>query len=130
MKKFLAMEKYPVCATQILKTDSHVQSMESILEFFKQKIDAHPNATFIATFDHYTHTQNIQGEIAKEIKDARNLIFCFGVKIPNPTSLALRPRSFGICELEKSFAIEFLQAPNPDIQAILEGWIEELKTTK
>jgi hypothetical protein len=122
MKKFLAMEKYPVCATQILKSESHFQTMEAILEFFKQKI-----AAFIAIFDHYTHTQNIQGEIAKEIKDARNLIFCFGVKIPNPTSLALRPRSFGICELEESFAIEFLQAPNPNVQEILESWIEELK---
>jgi hypothetical protein len=127
MNKSIVMETYPVCSVKISKEGSKFQTIDEILEFFKNKIQEHPSSEFISIFDHYNHTKNIGGEISSDIQDAKNLIFCFGVKIPNPTSLALRPRSFGICELKESFSIEFMQAPNPNIQAIMENWVMELR---
>lgn len=127
MNKSIVMETYPVCSVKISKEGSKFQTIDEILEFFKNKIQEHPSSEFISIFDHYNHTKNIGGEISSDIQDAKNLIFCFGVKIPNPTSLALRPRSFGICELKESFSIEFMQAPNPNIQTIMENWVMELR---
>lgn len=127
MNKSIVMETYPVCSVKILKKESKYKTVDEILEFFKNKIQEHPSSDFISVFDHYSHTKNIGGEIASDIQAAKNIIFCFGVKMPNPTSLALRPRSFGVCELEESFSIEFMQAPNPNIQGILENWVTELR---
>lgn len=130
MKKSVFMETYPICSIELTKSECKFESTDAILEFFKKKIDAHPKATFIAFFDHYGHTKNINGEIEPSIKDAKNIIFCFGPAIPNPKPLAVRPRSFGVCEYEDRFSIDFLEAPNKPIQEILEEWIYELKGTK
>lgn len=130
MVKSTFMEKYPICSVLLPKEESKLKSLDEVLNFFEQKIQTHPKATFIAIFDHYNHTKSIGGEIATEIKDAKNILFCFGPVIPNPKALALRTRSLGICELENAFDIEFMEAPNEKTQIILESWIDELLQIK
>jgi len=61
------------------------------------------------------------------IKNAKNIIFCFGKDINDPGVLALRPRSIGVVELEKSFIITFLEAPNPMANSTMESWAKALK---
>lgn len=36
-------------------------------------------------FDHYAHTRSLpEGEFAEGIHAAKHIIFCFGLKLPNP----------------------------------------------
>lgn len=127
MKKTIFMDKYPVYSLELLKTEVKQETVSEILEYFQAKIKAHPVAKFIANFDHYTHTTNIEGEIMDGLLDAQNIIFCFGSAIPNTKILAARPRSIGICELEDRFIIEFIEAPNEQPHKLMESWVKELK---
>ncbi len=73
------MEKYPVNELIIQKNEIKYTTLDEILDDIKEKIDAHPVATYISIFDHYTHTKGLaEGEINEEILDAKNIIFCFG----------------------------------------------------
>ncbi|DAB33333.1 MAG: hypothetical protein PWQ42_393 [Sulfurospirillum sp.] len=127
MKKSVFMETYPICSIELQKDECRFQNVDGVLAFFKEKIDNHPKATFISLFDHFNHTKNINGEVEEGMKDAKNIIFCFGPAIPSSKPLAVRPRSFGVCEYEDRFHIDFLEAPNKPIQDILESWVLELK---
>jgi len=127
MKKTIFMDKYPVYSLELNKEEVEQQNVLEVIEYFKNKIDTHPIAQFIAIFDHYTHTSNIKGEINPEILDAQNIIFCFGPAIPNTKILAARPRSIGIAELEDKFVIEFLEAPKEQLHDLMETWSKELK---
>ncbi len=40
--------------------------------------------------------------------------------------LAARPRSIGVCELENSFFIEFLEAPMEQLNAVMEDWARSI----
>jgi len=120
------MDKYPVYSLELKKTQTELQNVDEILAYFKNKIDNHKIATFIALFDHYSHTKSIDGTINPDIKNAKNIVFCFGGAIPNTNMLAVRPRSIGVAELEKSFMIEFMEAPKEDIQELLVAWSKEL----
>jgi len=92
------------------------------------RVEEHPKAAFIALFDHYSHTKNLpDGEIAPEIKDAKNVVFCFGPKIANAEMLAVRPRSIGVVDFGESFEVVFLEAPMEPINKIMEGWAKGLK---
>jgi hypothetical protein len=122
------MDKYPVYTLELDKSEVSQSNIEEIIEYFKKKIENHKIARFIAVFDHYEHTKEIGGEINPEIKDAKNVIFCFGPKIPNTKTLAVRPRSIGICELENSFIIEFIEAPNEQLHNVMEDWAKSMKT--
>lgn len=122
MKKTIFMEKYPVYTLEIKKSETTYTKVEEILAYFKELVDAHKIAKYIATFNHYEHTNSLGGEINDEIKDAQNLIFCFGPAIPNTKILAARPRSVGIAELEDSFIIEFLEAPKEQLNDLMETW--------
>ncbi len=122
MKKTIFMEKYPVYTLEIRKSETTYTKVEEILEYFKVLVDAHKIAKYIATFNHYEHTSSLGGDINSEIKDAQNLIFCFGPAIPNTKILAARPRSIGIAELEDSFIIEFLEAPKEQLNDLMETW--------
>ncbi len=122
MTKTNFMDKYPVYSLEISKSETNFTNVRQIIEHLHKTIESHPVAQYIATFDHYTHTAGMNGEIAESIKDAQNIIFCFGKAIPNTQILAVRPRSIGVCELENSFALEFLEAPKPDINKAMEGW--------
>ena len=125
MKQITVMEKYPVYTIQIDKSETSYQSVDEILAYLKEQVDAHPIATYIGQFDHYGHTASLEvGEIAEDIKDAKNFICCFGKVLPKPEVLAVRPRSIGVAEMKDSFVISFLEAPNPDANTAMEKWVK------
>lgn len=127
MKKTIFMEKYPVFSLEIQKAETTYNSVDTIIEKLKELIEAHPVAVYITTFDHYAHTSSMQdGVINPDIKDAKNLIFCFGKQLPSTTMLAVRPRSIGVSELENSFMLEFLEVPNEQMHVITENWVTSI----
>ena len=70
------------------------------------------------------------GEIAANIRAAKHLVFCFGLKLPNPLAMAPRPRSIGVCELDDRFSVVFLEAPNPAMNVTMQEWVRELEGSK
>jgi len=127
MKKSIVLEKYPVFTLELQKNETHCQDLDAIVAYYQEKIEKHPIARFISLFDHYSHTKELGGEINPEIKNAKNLVFCFGAAIPNTKILAVRPRSIAIAELEDSFIIEFMEAPVEKLQELMEEWTLQLK---
>ncbi len=128
MKKINFMEKYPLMVLELSKNETDKKSTDEIIEYFRSKIEAHPVATFIAVFDHYGHTSGLKDkEMAKEIIDAKNIIFCFGKELLKPEVLGARPRSIGVAEFRDSFVVSFMEAPNPQANESIKGWVEELK---
>jgi hypothetical protein len=127
MTKTIFMDKYPIFSLEIQKNETTFTNVNEILEYVKALVEAHPIATYIATFDHYAHTSSLQDNvIAPEIKDAKNLIFCFGKQLPSTKMLAVRPRSLGVCELENSFVIDFLEVPNEQLHETVEKWAKSI----
>ncbi len=126
MKKTVYMDKYPVFTLTLQKNQISHTNVAEIIAYFKAKIEAHPVAKFIAVFDHYAHTKGLDGEIMEGLKEAQNIIFCFGPAIPNTKILAVRPRSIAVCELEDSFVIEFMEAPKEEMHALMETWAKAL----
>ncbi len=125
MKQITVLEKYPVFTTKIAKEDTQHQNVDSILAYLKSQIEAHPIATYIGEFDHYAHTTSLEvGEVANEIKAAKNIICCFGKVLPKAEVLAVRPRSIGVAELEDGFVVSFMEAPNPDANKAMQSWVE------
>ena len=125
MKQITVLEKYPVYTIELAKNETTYKSVDEILVYLKQKIETHPIATYIGEFDHYTHTSSLAvGEISEAIKDAKNLICCFGKVLPKPEVLAVRPRSIGVAEMADSFVVSFLEAPNPEANAAMESWVK------
>ncbi|MCK4442193.1 MAG: hypothetical protein KAU90_09295, partial [Sulfurovaceae bacterium] len=114
MKQTIMMEKYPIFKLDIKKSETKFQTADEIIEYLKEKIDNHPIAVYIATFDHYSHTNSLDdGEVAPEILDAKNIVCCFGKTLPKANMLSVRPRSIGVAELNDEFVVSFLEAPNP-----------------
>ncbi|MBU0632048.1 hypothetical protein KKA17_05325 [bacterium] len=127
MTKTVFMDTYPVFSIEIPKKETTYKNVDEIIEYLECLIGAHKIAQFIAVFDHYEHTKSIKDNmINPEIKDAKNLIFCFGKQLPNCKMLAVRPRSIGICELENSFSIDMLQVPNEELHQLTEKWIKSI----
>lgn len=125
------MDKFPVYHTEVLKADISCTSVDEVLSFFREKVDADPRACFIAEFDHYAHTSSLpEGEIAADIKAAKHLLFCFGLKLPSPIAMGPRPRSIGVCEMDDRFTISFLEAPNPAMHQVMLDWVAELVPAK
>ncbi len=123
MKQITVMEKYPVFTIEVFNNETTYKSVDEIINYLKQEIVAHPIAVYIGEFDHYTHTRNLEaGKISEDIKDAKNIICCFGKVLPNPEVLAVRPRSIGIAQMPDRFVISFLEAPNPEANATMEKW--------
>ena len=121
-------EKYPVWTLELKKDEIKQTSVKEIIEYFKEKVEAHPIAAFIAIFDHYSHTKSLpEHTINPDIKDVQNIIFCFGKEIPTTKAAAVRPRSIGVCEMEDSFIIEFMEAPNEQGHKTMEEWTKSLK---
>ena len=126
MRKFIEQVTLPLVVMELPKSEADGRTIDDIIEHLRARISAHHCARFIGVFDHYAHTRGLpDGEIAPDIVDARNVVFCFGMAIPHPTSLATRPRSVGICELADRFVLSFLQAPMPIANAAIEGWLME-----
>jgi len=128
MKKTIFMDKYPIYTLKLEKSEVTCKDVPEIIEYFKKKIDAHKIAKFIAVFDHYLHTKELDGPILEGLKDAQNIIFCFGPAIPNTKILAARPRSIGVCEFESHFVVEFLEAPKEELHTLMESWAKGLVT--
>ena len=126
MKKTIFMDKYPIYTLEILKDETTLINVNEILNYFKAKVDEHKIATFISIFDHYSHTKALGGEINQDIKDAKNIVFCFGAALPNTKILAVRPRSIGVAELENSFVIEFIEAPKEQLHDLMESWSKSI----
>jgi len=127
MKQITVMEKYPVFTMEIAKNETTYKNVDEVIEYLRSQIEAHPVAVVIGVFDHYAHTSSLEvGEISETIKDAKNLICCFGKVLPKPEVLGVRPRSFGIAEMNESFVISFLEAPNPDANAAMEKWVKAI----
>jgi len=127
MKKTIFMDKYPVYSLELSKDEVNVKNTQEVVAYFKEKIENHPIATFIAIFDHYTHTKNLAGEIMDGLIDAQNVVFCFGAAIPNTKILAARPRSIGVCEFVDKFIIDFIEAPKEELHKVMESWAKALK---
>jgi len=127
MTKTILMDKYPIFSLEVNKNETTFSSVDEIIQHLKGLVDSHPVAKYIAIFDHYEHTSAMEdGVIADEIKDAKNLIFCFGKQLPSSKILAVRPRSIGVCELENSFVIDFLEVPNEQLHVVTEGWAKSI----
>jgi len=126
MKQSLLMEKYPTFDLQIGKDETSLTSVDGILAALKVNIDAHPKVAYIGIFDHLSHTKSIDGDIAPEIKDAKNILFCFGIKLPNPRVLAVRPRSIGVTDMGDHFHISFMEPPMPMATDAMEDWCKAL----
>ncbi len=127
MKKHVFMDKYPVYSIEFTKSEMRVATTKEVIEYFKEKIQNHPIAQFIAIFDHYTHTKNLGGPMMDGLLDAQNIIFCFGQAIPDTKMLAARPRSIGVCEFEDKIVIDFLEAPKEELHKVMEEWTKGLK---
>ncbi len=122
------MEKYPIWTLKVDWSETECNDINEVCKYFMDRVEEHPKAAFIALFDHYSHTKNLpDGEIAPEIKDAKNVVFCFGPKIANAEMLAVRPRSIGVVDFGESFEVVFLEAPMEPINKIMEGWAKGLK---
>ncbi len=125
MKQITVMEKYPVFTLEINKNETSYKNIDAIFDYLKEEIEAHKVAVYIGEFDHYTHTNSLaEGDISEDIKDAKNIICCFGKHLPKAEVLAVRPRSIGIAETDGSFVISFLEAPNPEANNAMENWVK------
>ncbi|MCG8427187.1 MAG: hypothetical protein MI754_07520 [Chromatiales bacterium] len=130
MKQSLQQHEYAVFALEVRKTETSFSNAQEIIEYLKQQIDNHDTAQFIATFDHYNHTKNLpEGQIADEINNALNIIFCFGITLPDPNVMAVRPRSIGVAEMEDEFLITFMEAPMPVANITMESWVKAIINT-
>ena len=128
MTKTNLLDKYPVLSLEISKDETTYANVDEIISYFKTKIDTHPVAAYIAIFDHFSHTQSLEDStISEDIKDAKNIIFCFGKQIPNPKILAARPRSIGVTETDGGFHIAFMEAPNEQLSLVMQEWVKALK---
>ena len=128
MKQTLLQEKYPVYTLEIEPDETSFNSVDEIIGYFRKRIVQHRAAQYIAEFDHYAHTSSLpEGQIAEDILAAKNLVFCFGIALPDPHALAVRPRSIGIAETTKGFLVTFMEAPMPVANAAMEDWAEGLK---
>jgi len=127
MEKKQFLDKYPIQSLKITKEQTTYNNVDEIINYLKNVINNHKIATYISTFEHYAHTKSIDGKIQEDIKDAQNIIFCFGAAIPNSEILAIRPRSIGICEYENHFSINFMDAPKEELTMLMTKWVKDIK---
>jgi hypothetical protein len=128
LKQAVAQIELPIFTLQLKVSDCRFDSADQIADYFKQKIESHKAAIYIATFDHLAHTKSlVEGQVAEGIDAAINVVFCFGFTLQDPSQLATRPRSIGICHSKEGFTISFLEAPMPLVNALMEEWALSLK---
>ena len=128
MKQIALMDKYPVFTKKIAKNNTSFKSVDEIVAYLRERIEAHPIGIYIGIFDHYAYTSGLEvHEIADDIIDAKNVICCFGDKLLVPELPAVRPRSFAVVETNDSFVVSFLQAPSPVANATMVEWVDEIE---
>ncbi len=127
MKQKIFKEKYHIFELEYKKSEIKYKSVDEIIAALQVKIDSHPVLAFIAIFDQYKHTRSLKdSEINPNIKAAKNIVFCFGKELPTPEVLAVRPRSIGVCEMQDSFILNFLEAPNEMATKTMEDFVKSL----
>lgn len=128
MGEELHYESYPMLVFELAKDETELDGVDAIVAFLKRRIEEHRLSRFIAEFDHYAHTRSLpEGQIDPEIRAAKNIVFCFGLALPDPAALGLRPRSIGICELADRYVLSYMRAPMPVANTVIAGWFEALK---
>jgi hypothetical protein len=137
MKHVRLQERYPVFTVEVEKQETDFNTTDEIMEYLKRCVDGHGVSRFIAVFDHFSHTKGLEnGWIDESILDAKNIVFCFGITLPNPQAMATRPKSIGVVELADRFVITFLEAPMPLANSMMESWVisignrREVNTTR
>ena len=128
MKQTLLQEKYPIFVAEIGKAETTYQTVDALVDYYKDKIAENPKVQFIGVFDHYAHTSKIGGPIVDGMTAAVDIIFCFGFAIPNPQMLAVRPRSIGIADMGDKFVISFMEAPMQPANQAMEAWTLALRS--
>ena len=127
MEQITLMDRYSVFTKKIAKNEISFKTIDEIIAYLHEKIEADPIAIYIGIFDHYAYTSGLEvHEIADDIKDAKNIMCCFGDKLLVPELPAVRPRSFGVVETNESFVVSFLQAPSSTANATMVEWVEEI----
>lgn len=128
MKQLLLKEKFPIFCLEVNRGEIDFDSVDAIIDYYRQCVERHPSAKFIAVFDHYQHTRSLpEGQVAEDILAAKNIIFCFGLTLPEPQAMAVRPRSIGVVETPESFVISFMEAPMPVANRAMETWTKALR---
>jgi hypothetical protein len=130
MQQKIFMEKYPIFELTLNKDEAQLTTAQEVIAYLKQQVEAHPLAKVIGEFDHLTHTQSINGEIADGILAAQHLVFCFGTKLPNAQVMAVRPRSIGVTEFTDRLVITFMEPPMPVATETMTKWVLSLKKTQ
>jgi len=121
-------DTYPVQALVLNKTEARFAHTEEIINYLEEKIASHPVATYIATFDHYTHTKQLpEHDMNEKIIDVKIVVFCFGKELPVPQIAAVRPRSIAIVEETDKFTVSFMDAPNPQAHEAMENWVKGIR---
>ncbi|MGB5833732.1 MAG: DUF6858 family protein [Thiohalocapsa sp.] len=129
MKQTLLHEKYPLFVMELRRDETAFDSVGAICGYFRRRIEARRCGRFIDVFDHLAHTCALpEGSVGEDILAAKNVIFCFGIALPNPQVLAVRPRSIGVAETSQGFVITFMEAPMPIANAAMEDWAEALRS--
>ena len=126
MEKILSKNRYPIYKKVILKLSTHRKNIEDIVTFLENQIKNDDLATYITTYNHYQDLKAKKSLIIDDIVEAKNIIFCFGSKLPNVEISAIRPRSFGIVETKDSFVISFLEAPGENGNKKMKKWVEQV----
>lgn len=131
MERSLLQEKYPVYILELDKSETEFQTTDDIVAYFKDRIDSHEITRYLGEFDHFAHTNALKdGSIQEGIIAAKNVMFCFGIALPKPEMLAVRPRSFGIAEYADRFVVSFMEAPIPIADETMKSWVEALVKPK
>ncbi len=127
MKPTVIADTYLVYSQEIAKNKTTYTNVDEIENYLIQQINNHSIASYIATFDHYVHTKNIGGVVQENIKAAKNVMCCFGMGIPSPAFVAVKPMSIAVVETVDSFVLSFIQAPAPSAQEAMKTWVEAIE---
>jgi hypothetical protein len=128
MKRSVSHENLAVCTVEIGKAETRCRHIDEVIDYLRGCIEAEPLAQFIAVYDHYAHTLSLPGGwVAEGIVAAKNVVFCCGITLPSPESMALRPQAIGVCELADRFVLSFTEAPMPVANLAMENWAMSLR---
>ena len=128
MKSMTIKDVYPIQAAVIGKEEARFVNTDEIIAYLKETIDAHPVATYIATFDHYSHTKSLPDHKMDEaVLDVKLIVFCFGKELPIPQMAAIRPRSIAVVEEADKFTVSFMDAPNPQAHDAMTDWVRGIR---
>jgi hypothetical protein len=127
MKQVLLKDKFPIFTLEIPKVETTFANTDAVIDYLKEKVEAHPAARFIAIFDHYDHVKSQNGEIDASIQDSKNILFCMSGAIPNAMIAAVRPRSIAVNELNDKFVVNFMEAPMEAPTNTMIEWVSSIK---